>query len=188
MRRAVVPFAIVGLSVLLAWGLVLRGRQPIADVVVDLRPWVEVVRVEPQSLHLSVRAQGTVQPRMEAELVAEIGGRVIAINAALAAGGFFEAGDELVRFDARDYEAVVERAGAAVARAASELQVRNKAHQRMESLAREKLTSDSVLDDAQNALHIARANLADAEAQLKRANLDLERTIVRAPFVGRVRD
>lgn len=188
MRRAAVPFVIVGLSVLLAWGLVLRRRQPTAEVTVDLRPWVEVVAVEARPLRLSVQAQGTVQPRMEAELVAEVGGRVVAIDEALAAGGFFAAGDELVRFDARDYEAAVERAAAAVARAESELRVRRKARQRTESLAEQQLTSDSVLDDARNAEQIARANLADAGAQLKRANFDLERTVVRAPFAGRVRD
>ena len=188
MRRAIPPVLIVGVSLVLAWLMVLSHESPNVAASADLRTWAEVVVAEPQSLRLSVTAQGTVEPRMETDLVAEVGGRIVEVATALQAGGFFESGEVLARVDGRDYENALARAKAALDRARSELAVRGKSKKRMDSLGGQGLASESNVDDAVNAERIARANLAEAVAVHAKAELDLERTTVRAPFDGRVRN
>ena len=50
---------------------------------------VRVITVEPETLSLKVRAEGTVAPRTESQLVPEVAGRVVEVSPSLAAGGFF---------------------------------------------------------------------------------------------------
>lgn len=188
MRRALPPLLIVAVSLLAAWAMILSHEPPTAGTSVDLRTWAEVVVAEPRVVTLRVEAQGTVEPRMESDLVAEVGGRVVEVSPALEAGGFFADGEVLVRIDERDYRNALDRALAARARARSEVSVRSKARERVESLADQGLASESTFDDSINAEKIARANLAEAEASVAKAELDLSRTVIAAPFAGRVRD
>lgn len=48
--------------------------------------------------------------------------------------------------------------------------------------------SRTTLDDAENAARVAAASLREAEAALEQARRDLERTELRAPYAGRVRE
>ena len=50
----------------------------------------------------TVHSQGTVQPRREVRLDAEVSGRVIERSKRLRAGGFVTAGERLLRLDPRD--------------------------------------------------------------------------------------
>ncbi len=188
MRRVLPPLTIVVVSLLAAWAMILSHDPPGSEATVDLRTWAEVVVAEPRSTTLRVETQGTVEPRMEADLVAEVGGRVVDVSPVLEAGGFFGAADVLVRIDDRDYHNALARARAARDRARSELRVRNKARDRIASLSKQGLASDSTFDDASSAAQIAAANLAEAEAAVAKAELDLERSVIAAPFAGRVRD
>ncbi len=187
MRRALPPLIIVAVSLFAAWAMILSHEPPRAAGTVDMRPWAEVVRAVPSRVRLSVETQGSVEPRMESDLVAEVAGRVVEVAGALQAGGVVAAGDVLVRIDDRDYRNALARARATRDRARSELDVRSKSRQRTASLADRGLASQSTLDDVINGERIARANLADANAALAKAELDLQRTVVRAPFDGRVR-
>ncbi len=70
-------------------------------------PTVRVIDATPQTVRYTVHSQGTVAPRTEANLVAEVGGRVVWIAPTFAPGGFFAAGDPLIRLEPRDYELAV---------------------------------------------------------------------------------
>ncbi len=188
MRRIMPPLLIVAISLLAAWAMILSHDPPGTGSSIDLRTWAEVVVADRQSMMLSVETQGTVEPRMEADLVAEVGGRVVEVASALEAGGFFAEGELLIRLDDRDYRNALARAQAVRDRARSELTVRTKARKRIESLSEQGLASESTLDDSSNAEKIAVANLAEAQSGLAKAELDLERAVVIAPFAGRVRD
>ena len=146
-----------------------------------------MITVRPETVRLTVGAEGTVRPRTETEMAPEVSGRVVEISPSLAAGAFFEEGDVLLKIDPREYELEVVRSRAAVAQAelrvATEEQEAQVARKEWESLGEGEPTS-LVLREPQIAE--AKAALASARAALDRAKYDLERTIVRVPYAGRV--
>ena len=156
---------------------------------VEVRPpLLRVAAIERERIQLEVHAQGTVEPRTEIDLVAEVSGRVTAVSPKLAAGAFFEAGDVLLEIDARDYELAVDRARTARTRAAAEAELASARHARLEKLAADGVSSTAALDDARAAARVADAVLAESETALVQARRELERTRIVAPFAGRVRE
>jgi len=151
-------------------------------------PLVRVRRVEPRPVDFVVRAHGTVAPRTESDLIPQVSGPVVWVSPALASGGFFEDGEPLIRIDRADYEVGLESARAAVARSESEYERAHKELERQQRLAKQSVASAARYDDAVNAERIAAAVLREARAKLERAERDLERTEIRAPYAGRVRE
>jgi RND family efflux transporter MFP subunit len=186
--RVLLPLAVLGLGI--AGTVALIAARPEAEKrpAEVLAPLVRTLEVKTRDLELSITAWGTVVPRTESSLIPEISGPVVWISPSLAAGGFFEAGDVLLRVDPRDYEAALERARASVERAKSELLRATRDLERRRELARRDFASTAALDTAENAERVARAALREARAVLSQADRDLERTELRAPFAGRVRE
>ena len=151
-------------------------------------PLVETMEAGYSNVTLSVFAEGTVAPRTVSELTPEVSGRVIDVAESLVVGGFFEKEDVLLRLDSRDYELAVTRSQAAIAQAKLRLETeRQEAAVAMEEW--ELLGSGRPTPLAMREPQIAEAQaaLASAEAASQQAEYDLERTVVRAPFAGRVR-
>ncbi len=134
----------------------------------EARRTVRVVRAELRSVQLLVHSQRTVVPRVESELVPEISGRVVWVAPALAAGGYFQSGDPLVRIDAADYEAALRRARASVIR--SEAEHANARHQleHREALAGSSVLSEEQLEHAHRAKRVSFANLEEARERHRR--------------------
>ena len=111
------------------------------------------------------------------------------ISESLAAGGFFEDGEVLLKIDRREYELAVVRARAAIAQAELKLATEEEeaAVARMEW---ESLGQGEPPPLVVRAPQIAEAEamLASAEAAFEQAEYDLERTVVKAPYAGRVRE
>jgi len=149
---------------------------------------VEVREVDALVLNLKVRSQGTVAPRMETDLVVESPGRIVWVAPALDAGAFFEEGEVLARIEARDYENALERARANVERARSRAALQRSSFDRVTALRDRGASSIANVDRAKSDATMAEAELRDAQAARKQAELDLMRTEVRAPFPGRVRE
>jgi RND family efflux transporter MFP subunit len=151
-------------------------------------PLVRVMDVVPRDVRLTVRTQGTVTPRTESALVPEVAGRVVWVSPALVSGGFFRAGEPLVRLDPTDYELRVQRAGAVLdsARSQAELAARNRTRSR--ELSADGLVPTTSHEDAEHVAAAAAATLRDAEAALAQARRDLERATLVAPYDGRIRD
>lgn len=146
-------------------------------------------QVQRRDLNLVVEAQGEVRPRAEISLTPQVGGRIAYVSDRFLDGAEITRGQVLVRLDAADYELAVvsARAGVATAeqrlareRAESELAIRD-----LQDLG---LTDASPLARREPQLAEAQAALDSANAQLRDAELALERTAIRAPFNGRVRE
>ena len=75
-----------------------------------------------------------------------------------------------------------EKARAAVERSESEALLAERRLERRRQLVEEGVGSRDDLDDGENQAKVARATLRSARADLARAELDLERTRVRAPY------
>ena len=163
--------------------------KPEATEVAPERPVtsVEVLTVQPESVQLTVRSQGTVLPRTESDLSAEVSGRIIGVADNFRAGGSFQAGDVLVKIDPADYEAAVAASRAELANAelalAQETALAEQAAADWAALGQGE-PSDLTLRKPQ--LAQAKAAIESARANLKRAERDLARTELTAPFDGRV--
>lgn len=186
--RAVVPIAILAGGVAVAFLLMLTRPQVETAQPHSLAPLVRVTVVEPRSVKLELRAHGTVIPRTESELVAQLAGEVVWVAPSLAPGGFFNAGEPLVRIDPRDYQAAVEGARAGIARARSQRQRASTERDRQRQLAEHSAVSQSRMDDTENDLRAADASLREARVRLEQAQRNLSRTELRAVYAGRVRD
>ncbi len=136
-----------------------------------------------------IRTQGVVRPHNEVAFNAEVSGRIVEISPAFEDGAFFREGDMLLKVDDADYKTALVTAQAQLARAtatfAQEEARAKQARLNWEDLGYDEAPNDLVLRLPQ--LNEAKANVESAEAQVDQANRDLERTIVRAPFDGRVK-
>ena len=164
--RKLLPFIIVLIGFALAGALIVTGPTVQSRPVAALAPLVRVLEVQPRSVRLVTKTNGTVVPRTESELTPEVSGRVISVSSSMVSGGFFKAGDELLRIDSLDYEVALEEARARLARSESDLVNANKAHERQMDLARKQSASASQKDDALNRLKIADATLRESIAKL----------------------
>jgi len=186
--KIVLPILVVLLGVVGATGL-LRVRPSVAThAAARPLPMVRAMAVELQDVQLRIEAQGSVTPRTESDLVAEVAGRITWVSPNLAAGGFFEEGELLAQIDASDYELAVERAEAALTRAESELALARSHLDRRRSLAERGVASPATLDEAVNTERVANAAMRDASALRSQARRDLGRSRILAPFAGRVRE
>jgi RND family efflux transporter MFP subunit len=149
---------------------------------------VETTTVARRNYQVRLQSYGTVQPRTRSVLVAQVGGQIVSINDNVRDGGFFEKGDVLGQIDPRDYEADVQISEASLADARQALaEAEARTNQAREDWARLGNTGDApdlVLRIPQ--LEAARARIKSAESSLRKAQLDLERTSIVAPFAGRV--
>jgi RND family efflux transporter MFP subunit len=183
-----IPLLIAALSVIGAFATVATAPSVEFKEPVRAIPTVRTIPAKTETHRHRVRTQGTVEPRSEADLVPEVSGRVVWIASSLARGGFFKKGDPLLRLEGRDFELAVKRQRAAVRRAASELKFAASELKRRQGLSDAGVASPAQLSDKTRAAGVAEANLADARASLEQAERDLDRTEIRAPFDGRVRE
>jgi RND family efflux transporter MFP subunit len=186
--KFLLPIAVLGSALIAAVVMVLARPRVEARAPEVVAPRVRVVEAAPRDVRLSVKTQGTVVPRTESSLVPEVGGRVVWVSPALAAGGFFGAGEPLVKLDPTDYELRVKRAEAALASARSHATLASRNRDRQQQLAREELIATTSREDAEHAAAASAATLREAETALEQAERDLERATLTAPYDGRVRE
>lgn len=149
---------------------------------------VETQTIERHPYTVMLESYGTVQPRTQSMLIAQVGGQIIAVNPNVRDGGFFEEGDVLGEIDPRDYEADVRIASAALMdsrQALVEAEARTEqAREDWARLGNSGEPSELVLRLPQ--LAAAKARVISAESSLQKDQLDLERTNIVAPYAGRV--
>ena len=178
---AVIAAALVSARLISANKPELRTRDSPPSLAV-----VDATRLTPGTYPVIIRSQGTVQPTVANTLVPSVAGTVMSISDIFVAGGAFKRGDILVQIDPRDYEIALIQARANYAEADARLQeqiaLAEQARLEWRSLGRSGQPSSLTLREPQVAA--ATANLDAALAQVKRADLDLERTRVIAPYDG----
>lgn len=151
---------------------------------------VEVTQAEHGSFQPEVVAMGTVRPEQEIVLSPRVGGEVIAISDAFTPGGFVDAGEVLLQIDPADYEVTLLQRQSELRQATAELQLElgrqdlaQKDYQGLKGTISSEYQS-LVLREPQ--LNAAQALVEAADAAVRRANLDLERTRIRAPFAAHI--
>ncbi len=151
---------------------------------------VEAITIQPAKETVLINAMGAVSPAREVVLSAEVSGRIIHQDPRLVTGGQFEKGEALLRIDPRNYQLSAMQQKANLERAEFELKVergRGKIAEREWSLMNKRAEEEPDGQDlALRRPHLANmeAAVAAAKSALERAELDVERTTIRAPFKG----
>jgi len=153
---------------------------------------VTPVRAMPLTLsdpQVTIKAYGRVSASREVALKAQVSGEVVYINPKLEPGGVVAAGETLVRLDDADYKLALRRKKNTLAKVQADLRIEQgrQAVALKEWKLINELTSD--IDKSSEDLALRRPQLAQvraaidgAKADVAKAELDLRRTVVKAPF------
>ncbi|TMM47890.1 efflux RND transporter periplasmic adaptor subunit [Colwellia ponticola] len=149
---------------------------------------VATTTLVPQNYQVIIQSFGTVKPRTQSVLFAQVSGQITYVSKQFRAGGFFEQGDILIKLDDRDYRAEVNIAQASLMSAKQNLQEEDarvkQAKSDWQRLGNGKAANVLVLRQPQ--YEAAQAQVLSAQAQLDKAKLSLERTNIVAPYAGRI--
>ena len=145
---------------------------------------VTVVTLEAQTVTVTTTLPGRVVASGVAEVRPQVNG--IIVERLFEEGSKVEEGDILYRIDPATYRAQVVAAEAAVNQAQVSLDSANRELKRMESLRKSNVASEQSVDTAQTTRDSADAALQVAQAQLLAANIDLDRTTIRAQISGAI--
>ncbi|RKY07176.1 MAG: hypothetical protein DRP65_10735 [Planctomycetota bacterium] len=188
-KRILPILAILAIGIVVLTMLILLRKPPAKKRQEILSPLLNSLIVHKQDMEMVIRGYGTVEPKVEVQVVPQVSGRVVNCHKDFVNGGFFKAGQALITIDQRDYKLAVQNAEAAVATSRvyldRELAEAKVARQEWQQLnPNNKPTSPLVFHEPQIAE--AKARLKASQAQLATAKLNLERTVISMPFDGRI--
>jgi RND family efflux transporter MFP subunit len=189
--KYILPLGLIVLSIAIVVSLVevAKSKRPERKEAKEQAMLVDAIAARVVSLNLSVFSQGSVRPRTETTVVAEVSGKIVDVSPNFIAGGFFRNGEVLLQIDPSDYEAALKRAQANLAsRRAQYADQKARSEQALKdwiNLERKGEPSDLTLRKPQ--LAEALANVQAAEADLQKAQRDLQRTRIKVPYDGLVR-
>jgi RND family efflux transporter MFP subunit len=187
MKIFFIKFAIF-LAMLITFGLIAFGIHAVAEdekekEPVDSRPVVSIESLVPINHQVEITSFGELQPLESTVLAAQVSGEVLSWNPNFVAGGVVQRGDILFTIEADAYEANVLQAEAQISLAEATL---------IEELARQKVAEREARNLPKNQVSdlylrkpqvlSAQAQLKSAQATLRIAKRDLEKTRVRAPY------
>ena len=149
--RMVIPLVILGAGAAALAGLYLSKEPPARKVATDTTPLVETrpVALPPTTLELDLN--GTIAPKDEVSLVAEVKGKVVEKNPQVESGNYVAAGAVLFRIDPQEYELQLKQIENEMAQTEADIE-----QNRVEQANNEEL------------LALQRENLKLSEADLKR--------------------
>jgi len=149
---------------------------------------VETMVAYPSEVRAKISSQGTIRPEHEISVTSEVSGKVIWVSDNFHDGAGFQNGDTLMKIEKRDYELALISTESSLFQARLALE-REEAEAKLANLEWERVgkgdASSLTLREPQ--LAQARAVLAAAEAAYEQSKRNLERTVIIAPFNGRVR-
>lgn len=149
-------------------------------------PLVEVMQGTVIDHQTAVYAMGNVIPSQSVNLTPRISGMVIRVSPHFIEGGMLKEGEELVELDPTDYRLAIKQRESELAKAQFDLKMelgqQAISKREFQLLGGELAPQEQELVLRKPHLNAAKAKLAAAEAALKQAHLDLERTRPVAPF------
>lgn len=181
MRRSFSPFLFAPL-VSLALTLSACGNKT-TNVQPGL-PQVGVITLQPETVSIRNDLPGRISALRIAEVRARVDG--IVIKREFTEGSDVRAGQRLYQIDPAPYQAAVDGAAAALAKAQATQTSSNSLAERYRALLAEKAVSKQDYENAVAAQLQAQADVAAAKAALQIARINLNYTDVVAPIAGRV--
>jgi membrane fusion protein (multidrug efflux system) len=185
-RRPLAHQVVAGLAVLLlialaAW--LLLGRTAPPPPAPGPTP-VGVIVVAEQSVPLTAELPGRTSPYETSDVRPQVDGIIRA--RLFTEGDYVRAGQPLYRIDPASYEAKAANARAALARARASTIAADAQVRRYAELVKRNFVSRQLYDNAISAAGEARSDVEAQAANLRSAQIDVDRTIIRAPISGRI--
>ena len=182
-KQIFLPFLVIVIAVAAMFGLMALKEPPQEKPIEKIIPVVQTTTLTLSNLNLIVESQGLVQAKDQTQLVAQVSGQIINVSPEFIQGGQVKAGDILAQIDPSDYEANLVEAQANLASARASL-LQEKAKGRVAEKEWQKITnakpSELGLRKPQLAKEVAKVRAA--EAVVKKAQRNLDRTIIKAPY------
>ncbi|MEZ9595428.1 efflux RND transporter periplasmic adaptor subunit [Shewanella sp. 10N.261.52.F9] len=182
-KQIILPIVVIAVGVAGFIGMSAMKKPPEEKEELDTTPLVSVQAVEIHPMSFAVSSYGVVSAKYETELVSQVNGEIVYLSEAFVKGGFVKKGDVLAKIDPSDYEAALIDAKANMASARATL-VQEKAFGKVAEEEWKRIENgvptELSLRKPQLAQEVAKLN--SSEAGLKRANRNLERTIIKAPY------
>lgn len=182
--RISLPLIVIAVGVLGAARLIASAPHAVQRPPVHHASLVTVRPVERGAAPVRIEAMGRVVAAQQVELSPQVSGEVVEVHPAFQLGGRIPAGEILVRIESANYAAALNYAEAALQRRQAELESAQREIQRLTGLKERDAANRKELDDAQTAVAVAQADVAAARATRTQAALDLEHTVIRAPYTG----
>lgn len=182
-KKIIVPIAVLALFIAISGVLILSKKAPEKKIEDKKIPYVasELIHISPLQLH--VKSQGIVAPRYATELVAQVSGEVVSVAPAFIRGGRVKQGDVLAQIDPFNYQVKLEQAKASLANAKAAFILERAQGQVAEAeWAKISTAEPSELGLRKPQQEQALASVKAAQATLKQAQKDLDRTLIKAPY------
>lgn len=182
-KQIILPIVALGIGIGGFSALSAMKKPPEAKEAKVAVPLVKVEQVNMSTLSLNVDSHGIVLPKYETNLVAQVSGQIVSLSDKFVRGGFVAEGEVLARIDPSDYEAALIEAKASLASSRAALQQeRAKGHVAESEWKRITDTAPTELSLRKPQLAQELARVKAAEATVKRAERNMERTYIRAPY------
>lgn len=191
LKTGLVSVVIVLVGAFLIW--LIFKTEPTAsrkDAARETAMLVDIQVVERGRFVPTVEVMGRVVPAREVSLGARVAGEVVYQADVFTPGRRVTRGEELLRIDPQDYQAVLQQRRSELQQAEADLALeqgrQSVARQEFELLGEDIEVVDQGLVLRQPQLEQAKARVAVAEAAVRQAELNLARTRIRAPFSAQV--
>lgn len=147
---------------------------------------VDVITVQRDSVQPTIEAMGTVQPAEDVILSPQVSGRVVWRSESFTPGGYVSRGEPLLQIESADYENILQQRRGELQQAITDLKIemgrQNVARQDYQLLSDTLAGENKALVLREPQLEAARSRVESARAAVAQAELDLQRTNIRAPF------
>ena len=162
------PLLIIVLGIIISGLMIVLRPVTIPDEVKFVHPFVEAKNLQPESINIIVKSQGTIIPYTESQIFSEIIGPVVYVSSNLYEGSSFKKEDVLAKIDSKDYELDIKSAESILAAAKTKL-----SFEEAESLsAKEEWEKIGEGTPSDLALRVPQLKQAQSEVEAAEANLE----------------
>ncbi len=182
-KQIIIPIVILAVGIITFVGFSSMKKPPEEKEQVDTTPIVAIEKISVAPMTLHVDSYGVVAPKYETMLVAQVNGEIVELDDIFVRGGFVKKDQLLARIDPNDYQAALidAQANMASARSALEQEVaQGKVAEREWKQITDTSPTELSLRKPQLAQELARVKAA--QASVLRAERNLQRTEIRAPY------
>ena len=183
LKNWILPPVVVLSGVALAAGLVMMKPEEARSEPDKKAPLVTAVEPSNGTFRAVVETTGVVQASQQISVMPQVAGAITSVSDELVPGGRFAKGQTLARIDSRDYKLALDAEAARVRQAELALEL-ERGRQDIAAKEWQLLDGEGEPDLALRKPHLASAeqDLLSAQGGYERAELNLSRTALRAPF------
>lgn len=182
-KQIIIPIAILAIGVVAFVGFSSLKKPPEEKAEVDNTPIVAVENIIVMPMTLEVSSYGVVKPKYETTIVAQVNGEIVELNDTFVRGGLVKKGQLLARIDPNDYQAALIEAQADMASAQAALE-KEVAQGKVAESEWKQITDSSPTELSLRKPQLAQelARVKSAQASILRAERNLQRTEIKAPY------